>query len=82
MRHIFLVDRVRRFVRTALRVVVSGYELIWFILGFGYEWLWVVLGGYGRFWVVMGGYGVVMDGYMALRVFFGGCGLLLGCNGW
>ena len=32
--------------------------------------------------VVMGGSGVVMDGCMALRVFFGGYGLLFGGKGW
>ena len=57
MRHIFQADLLRRFVRTTLRMVAGGYELLWFILD-GYKWLWLVLGGYGWFWVVVGGYGV------------------------
>ena len=48
----FCQDRLRRFVRTALRVVAGGYELLWgSIIGWlrvvtsGYEWLWLHISG-------------------------------------
>ena len=71
MRKIFQANLLRRFVRTALRVVMSCYDFFW-----------VVTSGYGWFLVVTGGYRLVMGSYMALRVFFGGYGLLFGGKGW
>ena len=52
----FQADRLRRFVRTVLRVVTNGYGWLWMVIGgngvvpVNFGWLRVVMGGCGWFW--------------------------------